>query len=157
LLPYNFARRRKVKLAGQVVEFLEAVVFGVTVRADVKVLLHVFEVRPFEFSIEQGHQFNSVFIAHLRKPLACYRVTSSSHRPNRQDYCEKFFGHPAKSASYSPMKYSAAKATFDSAARDYDRLRRKFIPCFDEFYRCAIAELPFERDAAIRILDLGAG
>jgi tRNA (cmo5U34)-methyltransferase len=42
-------------------------------------------------------------------------------------------------------------------ARDYDRTRRKLIPCFDEFYRATIQSLPFERGSAIRVLDLGAG
>ena len=53
------------------------------------------------------------------------------------------------------MSESVQRA-FDQAARDYDRTRRKLIPCFDDFYRAAIDALPFERNERIRVLDLGA-
>ena len=48
---------------------------------------------------------------------------------------------------------------FNAGAGDYDRLRRRLLPCFDGFYGAALAALPFEREAADgpRILDLGAG
>ncbi|AFZ19918.1 class I SAM-dependent methyltransferase [Allocoleopsis franciscana] len=46
---------------------------------------------------------------------------------------------------------------FNAAAADYDRLRRILIPCFDDFYRTAVEIIPFERSAALKILDLGAG
>jgi tRNA (cmo5U34)-methyltransferase len=47
---------------------------------------------------------------------------------------------------------------FTARATDYDRLRRKMIPCFDQFYGHAL-ELVTRWDAnpAPRILDLGAG
>jgi tRNA (cmo5U34)-methyltransferase len=48
-------------------------------------------------------------------------------------------------------------AIFDAAARDYDRLRRQLIPEFNEFYGWVLEVLPFEREAEISILDLGAG
>jgi tRNA (cmo5U34)-methyltransferase len=51
----------------------------------------------------------------------------------------------------------AAKKIWDQAARDYDRTRRKLIPCSDEFYRAAVEALPFGRDDRIKVLDLGAG
>lgn len=51
----------------------------------------------------------------------------------------------------------ALKKAFDQAARDYDRTRRRLIPCFDEFYRAAIDSIPFGRADPIRVLDLGAG
>ena len=51
----------------------------------------------------------------------------------------------------------SVKLAFDRNAETYDRSRRKLIPCFDEFYRAAIDVLPFERDADISVLDLGAG
>lgn len=31
---------------------------------------------------------------------------------------------------------------FDKNAAEYDQLRRKFIPCFDDFYGMALALLP---------------
>jgi tRNA (cmo5U34)-methyltransferase len=49
------------------------------------------------------------------------------------------------------------KEAFDAAAPGYDALRRKLIPCFDDFYRALVDRLPFARGAAPRILDLGAG
>jgi tRNA (cmo5U34)-methyltransferase len=50
-----------------------------------------------------------------------------------------------------------AKYVFDHAAADYDRTRRQYIPCFDDFYGTALALIPFQPDDAFRILDLGAG
>jgi tRNA (cmo5U34)-methyltransferase len=55
------------------------------------------------------------------------------------------------------MAETSIKRAFDQAARDYDRTRRKLIPGFDDFYRAAVDSLPFGRDDAIRVLDLGAG
>lgn len=46
---------------------------------------------------------------------------------------------------------------FDQAAQDYDRTRRQYIPCFDDFYGTALQLLPANRDAALHVLDLGAG
>ncbi|MEP7293330.1 MAG: methyltransferase [Chloroflexota bacterium] len=49
------------------------------------------------------------------------------------------------------------KQIFDHAAADYDRNRRQLIPNFDAFYGAALEQIPFERDAQFRVLDLGAG
>lgn len=50
---------------------------------------------------------------------------------------------------------------FDQAAAEYDQLRRKLIPCFDDFYGAALSLLPRPSVCGdtrpIRILDLGAG
>lgn len=46
---------------------------------------------------------------------------------------------------------------FSRAARDYDAPRRQLIPCFDSLYGMALSLLPFGRDGAPRIVDLGAG
>ena len=46
---------------------------------------------------------------------------------------------------------------FDTAAADYDRLRRTLIPCFDDFYGTAVEIVPFDRTAPLKVLDLGAG
>jgi tRNA (cmo5U34)-methyltransferase len=51
----------------------------------------------------------------------------------------------------------SVKSAFDLTAREYDRARRQLVPCFDDFYRTAIDLLPFDRDAQIDVLDLGAG
>jgi tRNA (cmo5U34)-methyltransferase len=52
---------------------------------------------------------------------------------------------------------SSVQRAFDLAAGDYDRARRRLIPGFDDFYRAAIEHIPFERERAIDVLDLGAG
>ena len=49
------------------------------------------------------------------------------------------------------------KTTFDNAAKDYDKLRRKLIPCFDEFYGTGLDIIPFKKYDKFDVLDLGAG
>jgi tRNA (cmo5U34)-methyltransferase len=49
------------------------------------------------------------------------------------------------------------KALFDTAAQDYDRTRTQYIPCFDEFYSTALALIPHNSQAHIKVLDIGAG
>ncbi len=50
---------------------------------------------------------------------------------------------------------------FDQASQEYDQLRRKFVPCFDDFYAAALSLLPRPTvcgdERPIRVLDLGAG
>ena len=46
---------------------------------------------------------------------------------------------------------------FDKAAQSYDQARRQLVPCFDDFYGTALGLIPFATDAALRVLDLGAG
>ncbi len=46
---------------------------------------------------------------------------------------------------------------FDDHAAAYDGLRRKLVPCFDDFYAFALSAIPFGRNERIRVLDLGAG
>jgi tRNA (cmo5U34)-methyltransferase len=48
-------------------------------------------------------------------------------------------------------------AGFNAAAPLYDAARARLIPCYGRFYASAVALLPFARDQAIDILDLGAG
>lgn len=55
------------------------------------------------------------------------------------------------------MSRSHVHAIFDHVAAEYDAQRRVFIPCFDDFYRAALEMLPFPAEAAIRVVDLGAG
>ena len=50
-----------------------------------------------------------------------------------------------------------AKTVFDNHAANYDALRRKLVPHFDDFYGMALEQIPYPHDAAIRMLDLGAG
>jgi tRNA (cmo5U34)-methyltransferase len=52
---------------------------------------------------------------------------------------------------------SGVKAEFDRAAKTYDSVRRLMIPCFDDYYGTAVRALPFTRDDAFDVLDLGAG
>jgi tRNA (cmo5U34)-methyltransferase len=46
---------------------------------------------------------------------------------------------------------------FNTAAADYDGLRRTLIPCFDDFYGTAVRVIPFEQTAPLDVLDLGGG
>lgn len=48
-------------------------------------------------------------------------------------------------------------ALFGEAAAGYDRARRQLVPPFDDFYGTVVESIPYERDAPIRVLDLGAG
>jgi len=48
------------------------------------------------------------------------------------------------------------KRHFDAVANDYDRQRRKLIPCFDDFYGMALSLVETDNPAP-EILDLGAG
>src|SRR5262245_23687428 len=49
------------------------------------------------------------------------------------------------------------KTLFDKAAQSYDQSRRQLVPCFDDFYGTALELIPFERQAPLQMLDLGAG
>jgi len=49
------------------------------------------------------------------------------------------------------------KKIFDAGALQYDRNRRKVIPCFDDFYKTMIRLIPFNSDRKFTVLDLGAG
>lgn len=57
----------------------------------------------------------------------------------------------------SAEKSGKVRASFDQAAANYDSSRRLLVPCFEEFYRTAVAMAPFEPERAIRVLDLGSG
>ncbi|KUG03817.1 methyltransferase type 12 [hydrocarbon metagenome] len=48
------------------------------------------------------------------------------------------------------------RRTFDSISADYDSLRRKVIPCFDDFYNISVSLLDIEKPNP-RVLDIGAG
>jgi len=51
---------------------------------------------------------------------------------------------------------SSVKQLFDAVASDYDRQRRKLIPCFDDFYGVALSLIE-PSSPSPDILDLGAG
>src|ERR671921_1240765 len=51
----------------------------------------------------------------------------------------------------------SVEASFDEGAAAYDRARQQLVPGLDGFYGAALESVPFERDAQIRVLDLGAG
>lgn len=51
----------------------------------------------------------------------------------------------------------AISDAFDRAAPSYDALRRRLIPCFDDFYAAALTLLGDAAGKAPRVLDLGAG
>lgn len=55
------------------------------------------------------------------------------------------------------LKAGAVSEQFNLIAREYDAGRRKFIPCFDDFYGGATAFLARSARAPARIVDLGAG
>lgn len=46
---------------------------------------------------------------------------------------------------------------FDRCATSYDQDRPKLVPAFDDLYGTALRVIPFPHDAAISVLDLGAG
>ena len=48
------------------------------------------------------------------------------------------------------------KKSFDAAASEYDKQRKRIIPCFDDFYNLPLKVMNF-KGAAPKILDLGAG
>ncbi len=52
---------------------------------------------------------------------------------------------------------SVIASKFDQTSATYDAARAKLVPCFMRFYATAVALLPFPRDKAIEVLDLGAG
>jgi tRNA (cmo5U34)-methyltransferase len=51
----------------------------------------------------------------------------------------------------------AVRKAAQAGTDDYDRARRKLVPCFDDFYRTALELLPFAADDRFELLDLGAG
>ncbi|MGC3999465.1 MAG: class I SAM-dependent methyltransferase [Anaeromyxobacter sp.] len=53
--------------------------------------------------------------------------------------------------------HTEAAQVFEAAADGYDQLRRQLIPCFDGFYGMAVDLLRFDREAPLRVLDVGAG
>jgi tRNA (cmo5U34)-methyltransferase len=55
------------------------------------------------------------------------------------------------------MPTPSAQTVFDRTSATYDAARAKLIPPYERFYSTAVALLPFEPIAEIRILDLGAG
>ena len=52
---------------------------------------------------------------------------------------------------------SRKPSLFDRDARQYDRARHQLVPCLRELYDWVIRLMPFPRETAARILDLGAG
>ncbi len=49
------------------------------------------------------------------------------------------------------------KDAFNSSALEYDKHRRQFIPCFDDFYGTVLKLIPYEENDTFTVLDLGAG
>jgi len=52
---------------------------------------------------------------------------------------------------------NSVKSVFNKYASQYNQSRRKFIPCFDDFYRIAVETIPFQKEQDLQVLDLGAG
>lgn len=55
------------------------------------------------------------------------------------------------------MNISSAQTVFDRTAASYDAARVRLIPPYERFYETAVALLPFDPLAEVRVLDLGAG
>ncbi len=49
------------------------------------------------------------------------------------------------------------KDAFNASALEYDKHRRQFIPCFDDFYGTVLKLIPYEENDSFSVLDLGAG
>jgi tRNA (cmo5U34)-methyltransferase len=56
-----------------------------------------------------------------------------------------------------PISHDAVKDAFDTDAQIYDRSRRSMVPGFDDLYGTAVGLLPFHKNRAFQVLDLGAG
>lgn len=56
-----------------------------------------------------------------------------------------------------PNSHDAVKNAFNNDAEIYDRSRRGMVPCYDDLYGAAVAQIPFERNRDFSVLDLGAG
>jgi len=67
--------------------------------------------------------------------------------------------NPTHSRSSIKKTYDVGriKSLFDAGAADYDRHRRRVIPCFDDFYAALVAQVPFTPQDGFTGLDLGAG
>jgi tRNA (cmo5U34)-methyltransferase len=55
------------------------------------------------------------------------------------------------------MNVEKISEQFDQAALKYDKQRRFFIPCFDDYYQTSISFLANCRNDFLSVLDLGAG
>lgn len=55
------------------------------------------------------------------------------------------------------MENEKIASRFNSAAGEYDKQRRLFIPCFDDYYGIVQTFLEFNRPEVRTVLDLGAG
>lgn len=59
------------------------------------------------------------------------------------------------------LKFSVAimniEEQFNLIAKEYDANRRKFIPCFDDFYKSTTEFISYNINSPCKILDLGAG
>lgn len=53
--------------------------------------------------------------------------------------------------------HEAVRNAFNTDAQICDRSRRQMVPCFDELYGTAADLIPFPKDRAFDVLDLGAG
>jgi len=51
----------------------------------------------------------------------------------------------------------SVRDTFNFAAKDYDKFRRNFIPCFDDFYGTVVKIIAYQNLPKLVVLDLGAG
>ncbi|MDD3420377.1 MAG: class I SAM-dependent methyltransferase [Candidatus Gastranaerophilales bacterium] len=52
---------------------------------------------------------------------------------------------------------NTAKTLFEEEAREFDYIIPLLIPFYNEIYDILIASIPFEKNSAIKILDIGAG
>lgn len=55
------------------------------------------------------------------------------------------------------MNSNILEEQFNKVAREYDANRRRFIPCFDDYYDEVTRFLLFNVKKPSRVLDLGAG
>lgn len=51
----------------------------------------------------------------------------------------------------------AVRKTATASSDDYDRARRKLVPCHEDFYRTVLELIPFGPQDRFELLDLGAG
>jgi tRNA (cmo5U34)-methyltransferase len=89
-------------------------------------------------------------------PGSCEAVSFDSVHPISW-FGRLFFSHHRVGWDTARREAVMIKDLFDRAAEDYDRARRQLVPCFDDFYGTVLDLIPRDREAAVRILDLGAG
>ena len=55
------------------------------------------------------------------------------------------------------MSKTSVEKHFDAMARDFEKIKRKVIPCYREIEKCIFSYLPFAQSRKVAVLELGTG